>query len=138
MVDTHSKKVRSFNMSRIKSKDTTPELIVRKFLFAKGFRYRLHDKHLPGTPDIVMKRLKTVIFINGCFWHFHDGCRYAVTPKSNEDYWLPKIEKNKIKDNLVFQQLTQMNWRIIVIWECMLKKKEVSRTLEKLADDLLL
>jgi DNA mismatch endonuclease, patch repair protein len=137
MPDTHSKEIRSFNMSRIRSKDTKPEMIVRQFLFRKGFRYRLHDKNLPGSPDIVMKRLKTVIFIHGCFWHAHEGCRYAVTPKSNQAYWLPKIKKNKEKDDIAFQQLEKMSWKVIVIWECTLKTAERSRTLEKLSEYLL-
>jgi DNA mismatch endonuclease (patch repair protein) len=138
MTDVHSKEVRSYNMSRIKSKDTKPELIVRKFLFSKGYRYRLHYKKLPGKPDLVLPKYKTVIFINGCFWHAHGECKYAVTPKSNQEYWLPKIEKNKGKDIVAYQQLAKMNWKVIVIWECMLKKNEQSGTLESLAENLLI
>lgn len=136
MTDTHNKEVRSFNMSRIKSKDTKPELTVRKYLFANGFRYRLHDKSLPGSPDIVLKRYKTVIFVHGCFWHSHSDCKYSVTPKSNEAYWLPKINRNKLRDESVCQELKKMGWKVRVVWECMLKKKEVSQTLEKLAHDI--
>ncbi len=132
----HSKEIRSFNMSRIRSKDTKPEMIVRKFLFRKGFRYRLHDKKLPGSPDIVMKRRKTVIFIHGCFWHSHEGCRYAVMPKSNVEYWQPKIQRNKTKDNFAYDQLLKLNWKVIVIWECMLKKTVQPQTLEELLGNL--
>ncbi len=137
MADVHSKKVRSYNMSRIRSKDTKPELIVRKFLFSKGFRYRLYDKKLPGTPDLVLPKYKTVIFIHGCFWHAHKGCKYAVTPKSNQEYWLPKIERNTSKDIKAYKQLVEMSWKVIVIWECMLKKTEQSATLERLAENLI-
>jgi DNA mismatch endonuclease (patch repair protein) len=136
MADVHSKEVRSYNMSRIRSKDTKPELIVRKFLFPKGYRYRLHDRKLPGKPDLVLSKYKTVIFIHGCFWHAHEGCKYAVTPKSNQQYWLPKIEKNKLKDIAAYQQLVKMNWKVIVIWECALKKTEQSETLESLREAL--
>ena len=137
MADVHSKKVRSYNMSRIKSKDTKPELIVRKFLFSKGFRFRLHDKKLPGKPDIVLRRYKTAIFIHGCFWHAHEECKYAVMPKSNREYWLPKITNNKVKDIAAHQQLVKMNWKVIVVWECMLKKAVQSEILDRLVKDLI-
>lgn len=91
MSDVHSKEVRSYNMSQIKSKNTKPEILVRKFLFAKGLRFRLHDKNLPGKPDIVLKKYKTVIFVDGCFWHGHDKCKYFIIPKTRTDWWLEKI-----------------------------------------------
>lgn len=105
MADSHTKEVRSFNMARIKSKNTKPELLVRKFLFSKGFRYRLHDKRLPGRPDIYLPRYNTVIFVNGCFWHRHEKCKYATVPKSNTDYWERKIEKNLSRDKDIQQKL---------------------------------
>src|SRR6218665_2734895 len=99
MADVHSKEIRSYNMSRIKGKDTKPEILVRKFLFAKGLRYRLHDKQLPGKPDLVFPKYKKIVFIHGCFWHGHEGCKYFVVPKTRTDWWLSKINKNKEKDN---------------------------------------
>ena len=98
MADLHDKKTRSYNMSRIPNKDTKPELIVRKFLFRKGFRYRLNVQNLPGKPDIVLPKYKTVIFIHGCFWHGHGGCKYFTVPKTRTEWWLDKINGNKIND----------------------------------------
>ena len=97
-MDVHDKKTRSYNMSRIKGKNTKPEEIVRKYLFSKGFRYRKNEKKLPGTPDIVLPKYKTVIFVNGCFWHGHQDCRYFVVPKTNTDFWLDKINTNIERD----------------------------------------
>jgi len=121
LMDNHSKQVRSYNMSQIKSKDSEPENIVRKFLFSKGFRYRKNVKDLPGKPDIVLKKFKTVIFVNGCFWHMHD-CPEFVMPKSNEEYWIGKVNKNKMRDILNMENLKELGWKVIVIWECELKK----------------
>ena len=98
MTDVHEPEVRSYNMSRIRSKDTKPELIVRKFLFSKGYRYRLNVKSLPGKPDIVLPKYKTVIFVHGCFWHGHEGCKYFVVPKTRTKWWLEKINRNKQKE----------------------------------------
>src|SRR5690606_38314620 len=98
MTDVHDKETRSYNMSQIRAKDTKPEMLVRKFLFSKGFRFRIHDKKLPGKPDIVLRKFQTVIFIHGCFWHGHDECSYYVVPKSNTDFWVQKIKGNKEKD----------------------------------------
>ena len=105
MTDVHSKEVRSYNMSRIKGKDTKPEMLVRKFLFANGFRYRLHVKTLPGKPDIVLPKFKIVVFVNGCFWHAHEGCIYYVVPKTRTDWWLNKLSINKQKDGENFSKL---------------------------------
>lgn len=129
MTDVHSKETRSYNMSRIRSKDTKPELLVRKYLFSKGFRYRLHEKELPGKPDLVLKKYKTAIFIHGCFWHSHQNCKYAVMPKSNLEYWQNKISKNQSRDNLNENQLTELGWKIITIWECELKKSLFEKTM---------
>ena len=122
MADNHSKEIRSYNMSQIRSKNTKPEEIVRKYLFSKGLRYRKNDKKLPGHPDIVLPKYKTVIFINGCFWHMHEGCPKFVLPKSNVGYWKPKLEKNKQHDIETKAVLESKGWRVLVVWECELKK----------------
>jgi len=122
MADCHSKETRSYNMSRIRSKNTKPEEIVRKRLFSQGFRYRKNDSRLPGKPDIVLSKYKTVIFDNGCFWHGHAGCRCFVWPKSNAEFWEAKIQGNIERDKANYKVLTNMGWRILVIWECELKK----------------
>lgn len=119
-------------MSRIRAKNTKPELIVRKFLFANGYRYRLHDKRLPGKPDLVFPKLKIVIFINGCFWHGHEDCRYFVVPKTRTDFWVNKIDANKLNDLKAQKLLIKSGWRIINIWECELKKTLIESTLENL------
>lgn len=117
-------------MSRIRSKNTKPEEIVRKYLFSQGFRYRKNDSRLPGKPDIVLPKYKTVIFVNGCFWHGHTGCRYFVWPKSNVDFWKSKIDGNIERDSTNYTRLTDMGWRILVIWECELKKSCINETLQ--------
>ena len=132
-MDVHSKEVRSYNMSCIKGKGTRPEEIVRKYLFSQGFRYRKNDKKLPGTPDIVLPKNKTVIFVNGCFWHGHEGCRYFVWPKSNEQFWQSKIESNIRRDKRDFHALESAGWKVIVVWECCLKKPICADTLEQLS-----
>ena len=137
MADTHSKTVRSYNMSRIRSKDTRPEMLVRKYLFARGFRYRLHDSRLPGKPDLVLRKYHTVIFIHGCFWHAHENCRYAVMPKSNTSYWQVKIAGNTARDAAADEKLTALGWKIIVIWECRLKKSLAEAALDALAAAIL-
>lgn len=124
MADVHSKETRSFNMSRIKGKDTKPELIVRKHLFAEGFRFRLHNKSLPGKPDITLKKFKTVVFINGCFWHGHSGCRYFKIPKTRTEWWTEKINKNIDNDLIAENKLKSMGWNVLTIWECDLKNKK--------------
>lgn len=121
MADVHSKETKSYNMSKIRGKDTKPEILVRKFLFSKGFRYKLHDKKLPGTPDIVFPKYKTVIFINGCFWHGHKDCKFYVTPKTRVEWWLDKINRNIEKDIENEAKLVNIGWNIIVVWECELK-----------------
>jgi len=119
-------------MSRIKSKDTKPELLVRKFLHKNGFRYRLHVKDMPGKPDIVLPKYKTVIFIHGCFWHGHEGCRYFVVPKTRTEWWVNKINGNTSNDIKAEATLMANGWKIIKIWECDLKKASLSETLHKL------
>jgi DNA mismatch endonuclease (patch repair protein) len=128
----HSKEVRSYNMSRIRSKDTKPEEIVRKFLFSKGFRYRKNDRRYPGCPDIVLPKYRTIIFINGCFWHCHEGCSDFVIPKSNQDYWVPKLEKNRKRDEKNYAILRNSGWNVLIVWECELKKASRDERLEQL------
>ena len=128
-MDVHNKQTRSYNMSQIKGKNTKPEELVRKFLFAQGFRYRKNDKRLPGSPDIVLPKYKTVIFVNGCFWHKHEGCKYFVWPKTNPDFWREKIERNVERDKNNFSKLREMGWKVIIVWECLLKPKVRQETL---------
>lgn len=123
-------------MSCIKGKNTKPEEIVRKALFAKGFRYRKNDRRLPGTPDIVLPKYKTVIFVNGCFWHGHKGCKYFVVPKTNTEFWLNKINSNIDRDAIKATQLTELGWRVITVWECELKKDKVEQTLENIINTI--
>lgn len=137
MADVHSPKIRSYNMSRIKGKNTKPELVVRKFLFANGFRYRLNQKNLPGKPDIVLAKYKTAIFVNGCFWHGHKGCKYFVLPKTRTEWWLQKIKETQRRDKQAEIQLNVMGWRVITIWSCELKSISVEQTLNSLINSLL-
>lgn len=136
MADVHNKKTRSYNMSQIKSKDTKPELLVRKFLFANGFRYRVNDKRLPGKPDIVLPKHKTAIFVNGCFWHGHENCKYFVVPKTRTKFWLNKIECNKQRDLENFSQIKNEGWKLFTIFECELKSKKRERTLTRIIKQL--
>jgi DNA mismatch endonuclease (patch repair protein) len=133
MSDVHSKETRSYNMSMIKGKNTKPEMIVRKYLFSKGFRYRVNVKELPGKPDIVLRKYRTVIFINGCFWHGHEGCKYFVIPKTRTEWWRAKIDKNIARDAEVRDKLRSMGWRTMVVWECQLKSAQRQLTLEGIA-----
>ena len=133
-MDVHSKEVRSYNMSCIKGKGTKPEEMVRKYLFSHGFRYRKNDKRLPGTPDIVLPKYKTVIFVNGCFWHGHEGCKYFVWPKNNAEFWKAKILQNIERDKRDFERLENAGWKVIVVWECSLKKTCRQQSLEYLMD----
>ncbi len=131
-MDVHEPAVRSYNMRQIKGKNTKPEMVVRKFLFSKGYRYRLHVKTLPGKPDIVLPKYKTVIFVHGCFWHGHEGCKYFVVPKTRTDFWLNKINTNRRNDEKAMTLLKKAGWKIIIIWECELKPSTVDYTLLKL------
>lgn len=135
MADNHSKEVRSKNMSRIRSTNSKPEEIVCKYLFSKGFRYRKNVRTLPGCPDIVLPKYKTVIFVNGCFWHKHD-CPRFVWPSSNEDYWWPKIQRNVDRDQRNAEDLRAMGWNVLTIWECQLKKKVRDEHLRALEQEI--
>ena len=131
-MDKVSKEVRSRNMAAIKGKDTKPEILVRKFLFSKGFRYKLYDRSLPGTPDLVFPKYRTVLFIHGCFWHGHGGCKYFVIPKTRTEWWTAKINRNKKLDKKNVTKLKKLGWNVIIIFECRLRPKYRSRTLNLL------
>lgn len=137
MSDVHDSQTRSYNMRRIRAKDTQPELIVRQFLFCNGFRYRLHDKRLPGKPDLVLAKYHTVIFVNGCFWHGHEGCKYFKVPQTRRQWWLEKINHTREQDENHRQVLEKMGWQVLVVWECELKKTRRAATLTHLMDQLL-
>lgn len=135
MADTKTPAERSENMSRIRSTNTKPEEIVRKYLFIHGFRYRKNDKRYPGKPDIVLPKYRTIIFVNGCFWHMH-GCSRSRLPRSNQDYWKPKIERNIQRDAENKQKLEADGWKVIVVWECELKKRIAEERLSRLCDEI--
>jgi len=132
MSDVFSKEERSEIMRKVKSKNTKPEMIVRRFLFQSGFRYRLHDRKLPGAPDIKLPRFKTLIFINGCLWHGHSECSSADLPQTNMLYWKTKIRKNIIRDKKNLSALKSMGWKVITIWECDMKRKNLENTFTNL------
>ena len=136
MADIKTKESRSYNMSRIAGKDTKPEELVRKYLFSKGFRYRKNVRKLPGTPDVVLPKYRTVIFVNGCFWHGHEGCKYFVWPKSNAEFWRQKIETNISRDQRKEAQLRDMGWNVMIVWECELRPPKRQATLEWLESQL--
>ena len=136
MTDRITPEHRSWNMSRIKGKDTKIEVKVRSWLFSKGFRFRKNDRRYPGTPDIVLPKYKTVIFINGCFWHRHEGCRYATTPKTRTEFWMNKFEKNVENDRKHKEELETMGWKVITLWECELKKNSFEDTMNRLEQQL--
>lgn len=135
-MDVKSKEARSFNMSCIRNKDTKPEELVRKYLFTRGFRYRKNDRRLPGKPDIVLPKYQTVIFVNGCFWHGHGGCRYFVWPQNNADFWREKIGGNISRDTKNIAELKSAGWRVITVWECELKSAKREATLSALVEAL--
>ena len=136
MADVHDRKTRSYNMSRIKGKDTGPEILVRKYLFAQGFRYRVNDKRYPGCPDILLPKYRTAIFVNGCFWHKHEGCRYFVWPKNNAEFWKEKIETNVSRDEKNYSLLRSSGWNVLIVWECQLKRESKNTELQLLAEQI--
>ena len=117
---------RSRNMSAIKSKNTKPEIKVRKILHSMGYRFRLHSKNLPGSPDIVLPKYKTVIFVHGCFWHRHENCKYASTPKTRQEFWNKKFNENILRDKKNLEILSSLGWKIIIIWECEIRNKKIN------------
>lgn len=132
MADVHSSEIRSFNMSQIKAKNTKPELLVRKFLHSKGYRFRIHDKKLPGSPDIVLKKHGIIIFVHGCFWHGHDNCKYFKIPATRTEWWTEKIRKNKEIDAKNQHLLKKSKWVVHTIWTCELKSSTIDLILGKL------
>ena len=131
-MDKLSAEQRHKNMAAIHSANTKPEIIVRKYLFSHGFRYRLNHKRLPGHPDIVLRKYRTCIFVNGCFWHGHEGCKCFRMPKSNVEFWTAKIERNRERDIRVQKELAEMGWHSITVWECELKPAKQEQTLKSL------
>lgn len=136
MADNLSKEVRSMNMSHIRSVNSRPEELVRKYLFSKGFRYRKNVRSLPGCPDIVLTKYRTVVFVNGCFWHKHD-CPRFVWPSSNEEYWHSKIQRNVERDKKSISELQALGWNVIIVWECELKKTKRDMRLALLVTEIL-
>jgi len=136
MPDNHSKEVRSYNMSKIRSKNSKPEVIVRRYLFSQGLRYRKNDKRYPGHPDIVLPKYKTVVFVNGCFWHMHEGCKRSVLPQSNSEYWIPKLQKNRQRDKFNISFLEQAGWKVITVWECELRNDSLQQRLSRLYKEI--
>lgn len=129
MSDKLTPQQRHYCMSRIRGKATKPELKVRHWLWSHGYRYRLNVKSVPGKPDIVLRKYRTAIFVNGCFWHGHVGCSKYVVPKSNTEFWLTKIERNKERDQQNYKDLHDAGWHVIIIWECQLKKSIIDSTM---------
>ena len=136
MADVHTKEIRSKNMAAIKRRNTKPEMLVRRFLHTNGFRYKLHDKSLPGKPDIVLPKYKTVIFVHGCFWHGHKDCKYFVVPKTRTDWWLNKINGNIANDTKAIKALKKEGWKIIYLWACDLKALKKNKSLNLLLKKL--
>lgn len=132
-----TKESRSYVMSKVPSKGTKPEIIVRKYLFNKGFRYRINDKRLPGSPDIVLPKYRTVIFVHGCFWHGHKDCKNNRTAKTNTEFWAAKITRNQERDQIVWRQLEAKGWYVIIVWECQLGKPVIDETLIRVASEII-
>ena len=135
-MDVHTKETRSYNMSQIKNKNTKPEELVRKDLFRRGLRYRKNVKKLPGCPDIVLTRYRAVVFVNGCFWHVHEGCKYFKWPQNNKEFWETKLSGNKKRDIDNICELERLGWKVIVVWECELKKQFKAERLDKLYTEI--
>lgn len=133
MADIVPRHVRSRMMSSIRSRDTKPEMKLRKALHARGFRYRLHDARLPGKPDLVFPRYHAVLFVHGCFWHRHGGCKYATIPSSNVGFWRTKLEKNVVRDGRVIEALRADGWRVGIVWECLFKKPDFEDAISAIA-----
>lgn len=136
MTDVFSVEKRSEIMSKIRATNTKPELLVRKYLFARGFRFRIHQKDLPGKPDIVLKKYNTIIFVHGCFWHGHNNCKMFKMPKSNLDYWQPKILANIKNDLKNRKALRKLGWKVLTVWECQLNKNLTDITLKNVSKHL--
>ena len=135
-MDNRSKEARSRNMSNIPSKNTKPEETVRKYLFAHGLRYRKNVSKLPGKPDIVLPKYKAVVFVNGCFWHGHKGCKYFVPPKTNTEFWYAKFQYNQERDARNYRKLRDLGWRILIVWECEIRHGDADKRLEQLVEEI--
>jgi DNA mismatch endonuclease (patch repair protein) len=135
-MDNRSKEARSRNMSNIPSKNTKPEETVRKYLFAHGLRYRKNVSKLPGKPDIVLPKYKAVVFVNGCFWHGHEGCKYFVPPKTNTEFWFAKFQYNQERDARNYQKLRDLGWRILIVWECEIRHGDANKRLDQLIEEI--
>ena len=131
-MDNRSKEARSKNMSHIPSKNTKPEETVRKYLFSQGFRYRKNVSYLPGKPDIVLPKYKTVVFVNGCFWHGHEGCKWFVPPKTNTEFWSAKFKYNIERDKRNYSKLEELGWKVLIVWECEIRHSDPRMVLDKL------
>ena len=136
MADKVSVKQRHYIMSRVRSTNTRPEIKLRKTLFEKGFRYRVNVKTLPGKPDIVLPKYRTAIFVNGCFWHGHSGCKYYTVPETNVEFWVEKVARNKERDAVNNQRLESLSWSVVTIWECELKSKAFADTVTRVVGEL--
>ena len=135
-MDNRTPESRSRNMSRIPSKNTKPEEMVRKYLFSQGFRYRKNVSNLPGKPDIVLPKYNTVVFVNGCFWHAHQGCKWFVPPKSNSDFWQKKFAYNIERDEKNYTQLRELGWKVIIVWECEIRHGDSQKALQSLKEKI--
>lgn len=135
-MDIKLKEARSYNMSRIRSTDTSPEVTLRKYLFSRGLRYRKNVRSLPGTPDLVFPKYRTVVFVHGCFWHRHPGCRYATTPATNTEFWNQKFQDNIERDRKVVSELSDLGWNIITVWECELRNPVRTETCERVCAEI--
>ncbi|MBI4548475.1 MAG: DNA mismatch endonuclease Vsr [Ignavibacteriae bacterium] len=136
MTDVHTVATRSYNMSRIKSKNTKPEILVRQFLRSQGIRFGVNHNKLPGKPDLALRKQQTAIFVNGCFWHGHTGCKYFVIPKTRTNWWITKISGNKFNDRAKRRKLRKLGWKVIIIWECELRFRKKEKTLSRLLSEL--
>lgn len=136
MADVLTPEQRHHNMAAIRSSNTKPEVLLRHYLWHAGFRYRINDKRLPGKPDIVLPKYKTVIFVNGCFWHGHKGCRYYTVPKTNSDFWVAKVESNQARDQETWRKIEARGWNVVIVWECQLKKAHLIVTTDRVIAEL--
>ena len=136
MSDSLTPQQRHYCMSRIRGKATKPELLIRRWLWSHGYRYRLNVKSVPGKPDIVLRKYRTAIFVNGCFWHGHDGCSKYTIPKSNTDFWVAKVQRNRERDQKEYKALQEAGWQVVVIWECQLKKAILDDTMHNVEHSL--
>ena len=136
MADCFTKEQRHLNMASIRSGSTTPELQLRRSLWRQGFRYRINDKRLPGRPDIVFSKYRTVVFVHGCFWHGHKDCKYYTVPKTNTEFWVAKVARNQERDQEVWRKLEAKGWNVIIVWECQLKKAVLDDTVNRVAAEI--